>query len=92
MPTYSEVREYILRQVRRENAFLHMSTVRLEHSLAILRTIPPAPENMRWLCIVDWCLNDIANAEARIVLWWHRLERVREADLLVECLMVDWMD
>ena len=92
MPTYSEVREYILRQVRRETAFLHMSTVRLDHSLAILRTLPPVPENMRWLCIVDWCLNDIATAQTRLELWWHRLECVREADLLVECLMMDWMD
>ena len=90
MPTYSEVREYILGEVRRETAFLHMSTIRLEYSLAILRTIPPVPENMRWLCLVSWCLEDIAAAEARIVLWWHRLECVREADLLVECLMMDW--
>ena len=92
MATYNEVREYILRQVRRENAFLHMSTVRLEHSVAILQTLPPVPENMRWLCIVDWCLNDIANAQAQIELWRHRLECVRAADLLVECMMVDWND
>ena len=91
MPTYSEVREFILRQVRRETAFLQMSTMRLDLSLAILRTLPPVPENMRWLCIVDWCLNDIAAAQARIELWWHRLDN-RMADLLVECLMMDWMD
>ena len=90
MPTYSEVREYILGEVRQETAFLHMSTIRLQYSLAILRTIPPVPENMRWLCLVSWCLEDIAAAETRIELWWHRLECVREADLLVECLMMDW--
>ena len=66
MPTYSEVREHILRQVRRETAFLHMSTVRLDHSLAILRTLPPVPENMRWLCIVDWCLNDTGSYRALV--------------------------
>ena len=92
MPTYSEVREFILRQVRRETAFLQMSIMRLDLSLAILRTIPPVPENMRWLCIVDWCLNDIDTAQTRIEDWWHRLDQVRSADLLVECLMMDWMD
>ena len=90
MPTYSEVREFILREVRRETAFLQMTTVRLDHSLAILRTLLPVPQNMRWLCIVDWCLNDIAAAQARIELWWHRLD-TRMADLLVECIMMDWM-
>ena len=89
MPNYSEVREYILGQIRRETDFLNMSIIRMEHSLAILRTIPPVPENMQWLCLVDWCREDIATAEARIELWWHRLECVRKANLLVECLMMD---
>ena len=89
MPNYSEVREYILGQIRRETDFLNMSIIRMEHSLAILRTIPPVPENMRWLCLVDWCHEDIATAETRIELWWHRLECVRKANLLVECLVMD---
>ena len=89
MATYNEVREYILRQVRRENAFLHMSTVRLEHSVAILRTLPPVPQNMRWLCIIDWCLNDIANAQAQLELWWHRLDLIRDAYDLVTSVMMD---
>ena len=91
MPTYSEVRESIRREIRRETTLLRQATIRLDHSLAILRTLPPVPENMRWLLIVDWCLNDIAAAEARIELWWHRLD-TRMSDLLVECLMMDWMD
>ena len=89
MPNYSEVREYILGQIRRETDFLNVFIVRMEHSLAILRTIPPVPENMQWLCLVDWCREDIATAETRLELWWHRLECVRKANLLVECLMMD---
>ena len=89
MPNYSEIHEYVLGQIRRETDFLNMSIVRMEHSLAILRTIPPLPENMRRLCIVDWCRNDIATAETRIELWWQRLECIRKANLLVEILMMD---
>ena len=89
MPNYSEIHEYVLGQIRRETDFLNMSIVRMEHSLAILQTILPLPENMRWLCIVDWCRNDIATAETRIELWWQRLECIRKANLLVEILMMD---
>ena len=89
MATYNEVCEYILEQVRLENAILRMSTIRLDHSVAILRTLPPVPQNMRWLCIIDWCLNDIANAQAQIELWWHRLDLIRDAALLVTSVMMD---
>ena len=89
MATYNEVCEYILEQVRLENAILRMSIIRLDHSVAILRTLPPAPQNMRWLCIIDWCLNDIANAQAQIELWWHRLDLIRDAALLVTSVMMD---
>ena len=89
MATYNEVREYILEQVRLENAILHMSTVRLEHSVAILRTLPPVPQNMRWLCIIDWCLNDIANAQAQLELWWRRLDLIRDAYDVVTSVMMD---
>ena len=89
MATYNEVREYILEQVRLENAILHMSTVRLDHSVAILRTLPPVPQNMRWLCIIDWCLNDIANAQAQLELWWRRLDLIRDAYDVVTSVMMD---
>ena len=89
MATYNEVCEYIQEQVRLENAILHMSTVRLEHSVAILRTLPPVPQNMRWLCIIDWCLNDIANAQAQLELWWRRLDLLRDAYDLVTSVMRD---
>ena len=89
MATYNEVCEYILEQVRLENAILRMSIIRLDHSVAILRTLPPAPQNMRWLCIIDWCLNDIANAQAQLELWWHRLDLIRDAELLVTSMMMD---
>ena len=89
MATYNEVCEYILEQVRLENAILRMANIRLDHSVAILRSLPPAPQNMRWLCIIDWCLNDIANAQAQLELWWHRLDLIRDAELLVTSMMVD---
>ena len=89
MATYNEVCEYILEQVRLENAILRMANIRLDHSVAILRSLPPAPQNMRWLCIIDWCLNDIANAQAQLELWWHRLDLIRDAHLLVTSVMMD---
>ena len=89
MATYNEVCEYILEQVRLENAILRMANIRLDHSVAILRSLPPAPQNMRWLCIIDWCLNDIANAQAQLELWWHRLDLIRDAELLVTSMMMD---
>ena len=84
MPNYSEIHEYVLEQIRRETVCLNTSIMRMRHSLAILRTIPPVPENMKWLCIVDWCHIDITTAEARIDLWWRRLECLWRANLLVE--------
>ena len=84
MPNYSEIHEYVLEQIRRETVYLNTSIMRMRHSLTILRTIPPVPENMKWLCIVDWCHIDITTAEARIDLWWRRLECLWRANLLVE--------
>ena len=84
MPNYSEIHEYVLEQIRRETVYLNTSIMRMRHGLAILRTIPPVPENMKWLCIVDWCHIDITTAEARIDLWWRRLECLWRANLLVE--------
>ena len=84
MPNYSEIHEYVLEQIRRETVYLNTSIMRMRHSLAILRTIPPVPENMKWLCIVGWCHIDITTAEARIDLWWRRLECLWRANLLVE--------
>ena len=89
MATYNEVCEYILEQVRLENAILRMANIRLDHSVAILRSLPPAPQNMRWLCIIDWCLNDIANAQAQLELWWRRLDLIRDGYDLVTSLMTD---
>ena len=84
MPKYSEIHEYMLGEIRRETVFLNISIMRMRHSLAILHTIPPVPENMKWLCLVDWCHIDITTAEARIDLWWRRLECLWRANLLVE--------
>ena len=84
MPNYSEIHAYIMGEIHREMVFLNTSIQRMRHSLAILRTIPPVPENMKWLCIVDWCHIDITTAEARIDLWWRRLECLWRANLLVE--------
>ncbi len=90
MANYNEeVCEYILEQLRLENAILRMANIRLDHSIAILRSLPPAPQNMRWLCIIDWCLNDIANAQAQVELWWRRLELIRDANALVTSVMTD---
>ena len=89
MATYNEVCEYILEQVRLENAILRMANIRLDHSVAILRSLPPAPQNMRWLCIIDWCLNDIANAQAQLELWWRRLDLIRDAYDMVTSVMMD---
>ena len=89
MATYNEVCEYILEQVRLENAILRMANIRLDHSVAILRSLPPAPQNMRWLCIIDWCLNDIANAQAQLELWWRRLDLIRDAYDVVTSVMMD---
>ena len=89
MANYNEVCEYIQEQLRLENAILRMANIRLDHSLAILRSLPPAPQNMRWLCIVDWCLQDIANAQAQIELWWRRLDLIRDAYDVVTSVMMD---
>ena len=84
MPKYSEFHSYILGDIHREMAFLNMSILRMKHSLAILCTIPPVAENLKWVCLVDWCHIDIVTAEARIELWWRRLDCLWRANLLVE--------
>ena len=83
MPNYSEIHTYVMGEIHREMVFLNASIFRMRLSLAILRTIQPVPENMHWLCIVDWCHIDIVNAQARIRLWWARLTCLWKANQLV---------
>ena len=84
MPNYSEIHAYVMREIQKEMDFLNVSIFRMQLSLAILRTIRPVPENMHWLCLVDWCHTDIVSAQERIRLWWRRLDCLWRANRLVE--------